>query len=240
VSEIEVRPVRMRRERRVFLTFPWRIYRDDPLWVPPPMPERARTTDPRRGAFFQRGEAEFFVAWRDGEPVGTICAADEREINVAQGTRECTFGFFECVDDDRVAAALFRAAIDWARGRGLDTLYGPFHLDRENAYGILIEGRDRPSVIFCGHTPPYYVRFFEGGGWEKARGDNLAYAFDLDADSAALARLPRLADRVGSKRWTGCTTSWSAPWLTCPITSPGGATRCARCWLPLSSSPIPI
>jgi hypothetical protein len=65
VSTVEVRPIRTRRERRTFLTFPWRIYRDDPLWVPPWLSERAKTIDPRHGVFFQRGKAEFFVAWRD-------------------------------------------------------------------------------------------------------------------------------------------------------------------------------
>jgi hypothetical protein len=73
MTAIDIRPVRTGRERRTFLTFPWRIYRHDPLWVPPLLPERARTTDPARGVFFQRGEAEFFTAWRAGQPVGTIC-----------------------------------------------------------------------------------------------------------------------------------------------------------------------
>jgi len=196
VSTIEVRPIRTRRERRTFLTFPWRIYRDDPLWVPPWLSERAKTIDPRHGAFFQRGEAEFFIAWRDGQPVGTICAADDPLINKPGQVRECMFGFFECVDDHEVARALINGAADWARQRGLETLFGPFNLDYENGYGILVEGYDRPPVLFCGHSPPYYQRFFEKLGFEKARGDNVAYAFDLDQDSPALQRLARLAERV--------------------------------------------
>jgi GNAT superfamily N-acetyltransferase len=199
LSAIEVRPICTRRERRAFLIFPWRIYRDDPLWVPPWLSERAKTIDPRHGAFFQRGEAEFFIAWRDGQPVGTICAADDPLVNKSDEQRECVFGFFECVDDDEVARALFDGTIDWARRRGLKTLFGPFNLDYENGYGILVEGYDRPPVLFCGHTPPYYRRFFERFGFEKARGDNVAYAFDLDQDSHELQRLARLAERVRAR-----------------------------------------
>ena len=55
MSSVSIRPVRTAQERRIFLTFPWRIYRQDPLWVPPLLPERARTIDPTRGAFFRRG-----------------------------------------------------------------------------------------------------------------------------------------------------------------------------------------
>ena len=54
MSTLEILPVRTAQERRTFLTFPWRIYRDDPLWVPPLLPERAKTIDPERGAFFKR------------------------------------------------------------------------------------------------------------------------------------------------------------------------------------------
>jgi len=196
MSSIDILPIRTARERRTFLTFPWRIYRDDPLWVPPLLPERAKVIDPERGAFFKRGEAEFFIAWRDGVPVGTICAAEDRFTNEQGHRRECVFGFFEYVDDDDVAAGLLRHVIEWARKRGLNALYGPFNLDYEDSYGVLIEGRDRPPALLCGHTPPYYQDFMERFGFQPARGDNLAYAADVDEDTPARRRLHRLADRL--------------------------------------------
>ncbi len=78
-------------------------------------------------------------------------------------------------------------------------MYGPFNLDYEDAYGVLIEGRDRPPALLCGHTPAYYNRFFERYGFQPARGDNLAYAIDLDPAAPALQRLTRLAERVRSR-----------------------------------------
>jgi GNAT superfamily N-acetyltransferase len=197
---VQVLPVRTRRERRSLLTFPWQIYRHDPLWVPPLLPERAKEIDPRRGVFFERGEAAFFIAWQDGRPVGTICAAEDRAANAVRGVRECVFGFFECIADYAVAEALFQCAMEWARERDLDTLFGPFNLDYENGYGLLIEGRDRPPVMLCGHTPPYYQTFVERFGFQPARGDNLAYAVDLDRDTLALQRLARLAQRVRERK----------------------------------------
>jgi GNAT superfamily N-acetyltransferase len=194
MSAVDISPVRTARERRTFLTFPWRIYRDDPLWVPPLLPQRARTIDPERGAFFQRGEAEFFIAWKDGQPVGTICAAEDRPANVFRHAQDCLFGFFECMDDYGVAEAMFRHVMGWAGQRGLNALLGPFNLDYEDSYGVLIEGRDRPPVLLCGHTPPYYEGFVERFGFQPARGDNLAYAIETGQDTPALRRLSRLAD----------------------------------------------
>jgi len=74
---IEVRPVRTRREKRLFLTFPWRDYKNDPLWVPPLFPEREKVTDPARGPFFKNGYAEFFIAWKNGQLAGTIYCAED-------------------------------------------------------------------------------------------------------------------------------------------------------------------
>jgi GNAT superfamily N-acetyltransferase len=160
------------------------------------LPERAKAIDPRRGVFFKRGEAEFFLAYRGNRLVGTICAAEDRVTNQQRGARDGMFGFFEVIDDYSVAEALWGRAAEWAAKRGLETLYGPFNLDYEDGYGVLLEGRDRPPALMCGHTPPYYLPFFERYGFSPARGDNLAYAIDVRAETPALRQLSRLAERA--------------------------------------------
>jgi GNAT superfamily N-acetyltransferase len=200
--KIKVRRVSNTAERRTFLTFPWRIYRGDPVWVPPLLPERKRRIDPSRGPFFEHGEAEFFIAWRGREPVGTICAAEDRARNAFRQEHEALFGFFECIDDYDVAAALFDTAGAWARERGLGSLYGPFHLDYEDGYGILLEGYDTPQVLLCGHTPPYYRDLVERYGFVPGRdGDNIAFEVDVPAsyDDPRMKRLGRVA-RIAERR----------------------------------------
>lgn len=217
MEKVKVLPVSSRKDKEIFLTFPWRIYRNDPLWVPPLLPERRKAIDPRRGAFFRHGEAEFFIAWRGQEPLGTICCAvdfaanefrashpaclipESGKGNAARAWKDCVIGFFECLDDPVCAQALFAQAESWAKQRGLDALYGPFNLDYEDSYGILIEGRDRPPAVLCGHTPPYYQDFYEACGFRPARGDNLAYAIDLDPASPQIQRLFRLAENIRQK-----------------------------------------
>jgi GNAT superfamily N-acetyltransferase len=198
---ISVRPVGSPREKRLFLTFPWRILRGDPLWVPPLLPDLVERTDPRRGNFFRRGgEAEFFIAWRGGDPVGTICAAVDHQNNRDRGVRECIFGFFHFIEEYAVMEALLGTARQWAADRGMQTLAGPFHLDYEDSYGILVEGRDRPPALMCGHTPPYYLDCVERYGFQPLRGDNLAYAVDLCPGSPAMETLSRMAGRVRARK----------------------------------------
>jgi GNAT superfamily N-acetyltransferase len=89
---------------------------------------------------------------------------------------------------------MFHRVKEWARQRDLDALWGPFNLDYEDSYGVLIEGRDRPPTLLCGHTPAYYQAFVERYGFQPARGDNLAYA--IHPEATGLPRLSRLADRI--------------------------------------------
>ncbi|HEY5728746.1 MAG TPA: hypothetical protein VIS72_01750, partial [Anaerolineales bacterium] len=196
---IEIKPVRTKKDRRTFLTFPWTIYRNDPLWVPPLISERAKVIDPERGLFFKDGFAGFFIAWKDGQSAGTLCLAEDKNNTRTKGFPECMYGFVECIEDYAVFKSMFDFAEAWARARDMKSLYGPYNLDREDSRGILIEGRDRPPVILCGHHPPYYQTFFEQYGFEKNGEDGLAYAIDIDLGNPKVQRLMRLADKVRQK-----------------------------------------
>jgi len=141
------------------------------------------------------------MAFREGKPVGTICCADDHATNSARSLKDCMIGFFECIQDDQVARALFDLARKWAITHGLETLYGPFNLDYEDGYGVLIEGRDRPPVLLCGHTPSYYQGFFEDYGFLPARGDNLAYEITQSMAAKEIERLSRLSERLRKHNW---------------------------------------
>lgn len=185
--------------RRRFATFPWQIYRRDPLWVPPLLPERMKQLNPRKGTFYKHGEADFFLAYRDGKLAGTIMAAVDHSSNASRGLQDGMFGFFECIDDQAVADELFRTAADWIRQRGLTRMIGPFNQDYDAAYGILIEGRDRPPAVSCGHTPVYYEKLVCKHGFEPLRPDNLAFALDISKNTREFELLHRLAAKAAQR-----------------------------------------
>ena len=97
MAEIIIKKVETDHEKNRFLTFPWKVYKNDPLWVPPLLPERRRVLDPGKGAFLRRGEADFFLAYKNGELAGTICAAEDPPTNLKRGQKECVFGFLEYI-----------------------------------------------------------------------------------------------------------------------------------------------
>ncbi|MDX6675286.1 MAG: hypothetical protein QOH11_2704 [Solirubrobacteraceae bacterium] len=165
---VEVRPVASKRELKAFMRLPWRLYRNEPQWVPPLLMELRKRLDCERNPFFEHAEAEYFLAWRDGRPVGRITAHVDRNLNEFQGNDWGLFGFFECEDDPEAASALLDAAAGWLRQRGRDRMVGPMDFTTNDECGLLVEGHDRPPIIFTPWQHPYYQGLLEGAGLTKA------------------------------------------------------------------------
>jgi len=202
VNAITIRKVSNALQRRRFVTFPWQIYKKDPLWVPPLVPDRMKQLNPQKGTFYAHGEADFFLAYKDRKLAGTIMAAVDHSSNKSRKLNDGMFGFFECIDDQAVAYQLFDTAKSWCRERHLDRLVGPFHQDYDSAYGILIDGRDRPPAISCGHTPPYYENLVVTHGFQPYRPDNIAFALDITQDIREFRLLKELAAKAADRGTT--------------------------------------
>jgi GNAT superfamily N-acetyltransferase len=165
---VEVRPVRGRGDLKRFIRLPWRLYSNDDPWVPPLLRERRRFLDRERNPFFRHAEAEYFLAWRDGEPVGRITAHVDHRLNEFQGNRWGQFGFFECEEDPEAAHALLSVAEEWLRERRRDRMVGPSDFTTNHECGLLIEGHEHPPQILEPWQHPYYRGLLEGYGLEKA------------------------------------------------------------------------
>ncbi|HEV2075554.1 MAG TPA: hypothetical protein VGR10_04900 [Thermoleophilaceae bacterium] len=189
----EVRPVRSRRDLARFIRLPERLYRNEPLWVPPLRLERRRFLDRSRNPFFWHGEAEYLLAWREGHPVGRITAHVDRKLNEHQGSRWGLFGFFECEDDQDAARALLGAAEDWLSERGCDRAIGPASFAMNDECGVLIEGHDKRPMIQQPWTHPYYPRLLEGAGYGKVM-DLLMWHLMVDDRDAVHPAIFQLAE----------------------------------------------
>lgn len=197
MADVEIRKVTSRAERDAFIKFPWKIYADDPAWVPPLLLERKEFIDRQKHPFLEHGKAEFFLARRGGEIVGRIAASDDPKYNAVHGSNAGCFGMFESIDDPEVASALFAAAAAWLRGIERDEIMGPIDYSTNYVCGLLIDGFQYPPTLLTSHNPPYYSRLIEGWGFEKAID---LYAWWFAQPQAAAERLRRLAAALKKKR----------------------------------------
>ncbi len=168
MASVSIRPVRSRRELKRFVKLPFRLHRESEQWVPPLVFERMQFLDRRKNPWFEHGEAEYFLAEREGEAVGRISAHVDSRWDEYQGGRDAMFGFFEADEDPEAVRALFDAATGWARERGRERLLGPMDFTTNDEIGILIEGFERQPMILEPWHPPYYQRLIEAEGFGKA------------------------------------------------------------------------
>ncbi len=165
---VEVSPVRSRRDRSEFVELPFRLHAIGTPWVPPLRIERRLWLDRRVGPFFKHGDAELFLARRDGRVVGRVSAQIDHAFNEYHDNAWGMFGFLEFEDDQEVLDALLDAAAQWLADRGRERMVGPMDFTMNDESGILIEGFERDPMVRQPWHPPYYRELCERAGLEKA------------------------------------------------------------------------
>ena len=168
-GRLEIRPVASSRDLNTFLKVPWRIYDQDPQWVPQLLLDQKEFLNPRVHPFYLHGAAEKFVAYRDGVPQGRILVSDDPRYNAEHKSNAGCFGMFESADDPEMARGLLEAASRWLRDRGRTEILGPIDYSTNYTCGLLVEGFHWPPAIMDNHNPPYYGGLLESCGLVKAK-----------------------------------------------------------------------
>lgn len=177
---LTIRRVLTAADRRAFVELPFRLYANDPAWVPPLKSEmRGLFGGAKTNPWFGHARAALWLVHRGGVPVGRISAQVDDLVLKHAGPGTGQFGAFECEDDDAVCDLLFDAAEGWLRGEGMTSAQGPVTLSIWDEPGLLIKGFDIPPTVMMGHHLPHYERMIERRGYAKARD---LYTYELDID----------------------------------------------------------
>lgn len=167
-QDLTVAPVQGKKDLAEFISLPWRIQASDPCWTPPVISEQEKVLDPRKGPFFEFGEAQLFLASYQGRTAGRISAHVNRRYEERHDKETGFFGFFECIDNPAVAHALFEAAAAWLKARQKSRIQGPLSFTIYDELGLLVEGFDTLPAFLQVHNPPYYQDLVTSWGFRKA------------------------------------------------------------------------
>lgn len=175
---IEIRPIDLsiRAQREAFIKFPWKIYQNDPHWVPPLLMDMRDKLNLKKHPFFKFGTIQCYMAYRNGEEVGRIAAVHNPRYNEHHQCKTGFCGFFECIDSQEVANKMFDTVKAWLLERGLNVMHGPASPSSNYDYGMLSEGFDDAPRVMMTYNPAYYLKLWESYGFKKAMG-LLAYKF---------------------------------------------------------------
>jgi GNAT superfamily N-acetyltransferase len=177
-AALQIRKVESSSDLNALIRFPWQVYRDDPNWVPYLYFDRKGFFDRKKHPFFEFGEADFFIAWRGDQPVGTIAAILNHRHNEFHDEQAAHFGIFEVLRDREAALALLETAAEWAQDRGMTKILGPASYSSNYSYGLLVDGFDSPPTVELTYNPPYYADFIQEAGFAQAM-DLWAWYFPL-------------------------------------------------------------
>jgi GNAT superfamily N-acetyltransferase len=195
---VEIRSVSGGKDLKRFIDFPYRLHANSPQWVPPLRLERRLFLNRKMNAFFTHGEAEYFLALRDGRVVGRVSAHVNDAFNDYQEKNWGWFGFLEFEDDQEVLDALLAAAAQWLKSRGKERIVGPASFTMNDESGLLIEGYELKPMIAQPWNPPYYRERIEQAGLTKAI-DLLMWSLDVEDRDKVLPVMWELAEKVQSE-----------------------------------------
>lgn len=176
---LDVLPVESRSDLRAFIELPNRLYRGDPGFAPPLRVERDETLNKKKNAYFEHAEGRYWLAYRQGRPVGRISVQIDRLHLERYEDDTGHFGLLDAEDDSEVFAALTATAERWLRDRGMKRIRGPFNLSINEECGLLVDGFDHPPMMLMPHASAYAERRLRDLGYQKAK-DLLAYSMNVD------------------------------------------------------------
>ena len=183
-----------------FMRLPWAIYRDDVHWAPDLVMDLKKRLNKQEHPFFEFGDADFFLAMKDGQAAGRIAAISNPRHNEYHHETTGFWGFFECLNDQGVANALFDAARGWLKARGLTVMRGPMSCDTQDEIGMLYEGFDTRRSFMMPHNPPYYMDLCRNYRMDKAK-DLVAFYIDMTQPlPERVARITRIVRKKMESR----------------------------------------
>ena len=193
---VTIRPVHSKKDLKTFILFPWEIYKNDPNWVPPLITSEKNLLDTSKNPFYHHSEAQYFLAYKDGDVVGRIAAIVNHNHNEFHDEKTGFFGFFESINDESVSQALFDSAESWIREKGMDRMRGPMNPSTNDSCGLLVDPFDSSPVFMMTYNPPYYLELYNKANLKKSKD---LYAYYMDTSVPISDKIKRISEIVRKK-----------------------------------------
>lgn len=200
---IKVNPVTSKKQLAEFIDFPHDLYADDPNYVPELHIAQRDILTPGKHPFHEHSSLQCFLAVDENNKIkGRIAAILNNNHNQFNHSNDGFFGFFDCVNDNTIAKALFDEATKWLKGKGVSTIIGPANPSTNETVGVLIDGFKEPPVAMMTYNYPYYPSLIEANGFHK-KVDLFAYDIRTDTVSDRAVKLQEaLLKRLEQKNIT--------------------------------------
>ncbi len=155
--------------QKQFLSFPVKLYEGNQYWIRPLDNDIEDVFDKHKNKNFKHGDCIRWVAIDgSGQTVGRVAAfVNNNTANKGNDQPTGGMGFFECIEDQSVAFALFDQCKKWLVAQGMEAMDGPINFgERDRFWGVLSDGFDKEPTYGMGYHLPYYKDFFASYGFQ--------------------------------------------------------------------------
>ena len=167
---VQIKVASSKKEMKIFARFGNKMYKDNKFYVPSMPLDDLNTFDKEYNAAYEFSEAEFYLAYKDGEVVGRVAAIINHKANEAWKVKQVRFGWIDFIDDLEVSEALLNAVVEFGKARGMNQIVGPLGFTDFDPEGMLVEGFDRLSTMALIYNYPYYPEHMKKHGYYKETG----------------------------------------------------------------------
>ena len=194
---VEIRQVESKQDLREFITFPNRLYKGNPYFVPKMAFDEENSLDPAKNPTSEFCESALYLAYKDGKTVGRVAAIINHKANDTWKHDEVRYGWIDFIDDMEVSAALLSKVQDFGRAHGMKKIVGPLGFTDFDAEGMVVDGFDKISTLFLLYNYPYYPKHLEALGYKKEV-DWIEYNITIprDYNDPKFERVRRIASLV--------------------------------------------
>ncbi len=196
MGKIEVVPVESASQLKQFITYPNRLYKDDPNYVYPLISERKEFFDIKKNPFYRTARVKLFLAKAGSDLAGRIATCINYDHNEFHAEQVGFFGFFDCPDDYEIASTLLKVAMITLKREGMEKMRGPMNFSTNHECGFLVEGFDSPPTVMMPYNRPYLPIFAEKFGLKKTMG---LLAYRIDKATPISDRIQRVVEKMAAR-----------------------------------------
>ncbi len=195
-NNIDIIEVKSQKELNKFISFPFKLYKNDPYYVSPLISDLKKQFS-EKNPFFLHSKVRYFIAKKEGNTVGRIVSIINHRHIEFHNENAGFFGFFESINDQKVANALLSTVSLELKENDMEIMRGPMNFSTNEECGFLFEGYDSPPMLMMPYNPQYYHTLMENYGMQKAK-DLFAYILNTpDELPKKIHRVAEIASKFG-------------------------------------------
>lgn len=193
---IEIKEVKTRKDKKAFVNYPIKLYKDCPYYVPAVSSDEYNNFNPKKNPNLNECSYKGFLAYKNGELVGRIAGIINYADNKITGKNYVRFSRIECIDDIEVFRALLLAVANYGKENGMSVIHGPWGFNDTDREGMLTYGFEERSTYSTNYYYPYFCKnIVELGFLDESKWMEMRFKIPKESDQ----RIARLCERVKEK-----------------------------------------